>query len=455
MRPLFVLTAALVWALPAAAQAPAAQAPSPGPFRPGAVAASSEGTVSPASVTLSLPDAIARARMYTQQVYSAEIAAKVAHEDSVQAKAALLPSLTEFNQFIYTQPNGTLTGIFVSNDGPHVYNNWAVVHADLYAPAKRADYQRALANEAVARARSEIAARGLISVVVQNYYALVVARRKMANAEQSLREASQFLDITQKLEQGGEAAHADVVKAQIQVEQRQRDLQDAQLAGEKARLAFGVLLFADYGQPFSVVDDLDKGPVLPPMTEIQVMAAKNSPDIRAAQATVEAETHEVASTRGAMLPSLSADYFYGMNANQFAIYDRQHLNNLGSVAQAQLTIPVWTWGAARSRVRQAQLRLQQAHNDLTLTQRQLLANLNSFYLEADSAAMQVASLRHSMELSAESLRLTILRYEAGEAVALEVADAQNTLAQARNAYDDGLVRYRVAVASLQTLTGAF
>jgi hypothetical protein len=36
-----------------------------------------------------------------------------------------------------------------------------------------------------------------------------------------------------------------------------------------------------------------------------------------------------------------------------------------------------------------------------------------------------------------------------------VADAQNTLAQARNAYDDGLVRYRVAVASLQTLTGAF
>ena len=32
-------------------------------------------------------------------------------------------------------------------------------------------------------------------------------------------------------------------------------------------------------------------------------------------------------------------------------------------------------------------------------------------------------------------------------------DAQTTLIQARNAYDDGLVRYRVALAALQTLTG--
>ncbi len=48
-----------------------------------------------------------------------------------------------------------------------------------------------------------------------------------------------------------------------------------------------------------------------------------------------------------------------------------------------------------------------------------------------------------------------MRYQAGECTALEVVDAQTTLAEARNAYDDGLVRYRVALANLQTLTGAF
>jgi outer membrane protein TolC len=58
-------------------------------------------------------------------------------------------------------------------------------------------------------------------------------------------------------------------------------------------------------------------------------------------------------------------------------------------------------------------------------------------------------------LSTESLRLTLLRYTAGEVTVLEVVDAQTTLVQARNAYDDGVVRYRLALANLQTLTGAF
>ena len=63
------------------------------------------------------------------------------------------------------------------------------------------------------------------------------------------------------------------------------------------------------------------------------------------------------------------------------------------------------------------------------------------------------SLRTSLDLATESLRLTTLRYQAGDATALEVVDAQTTLSQARNAYDDGLVRYRVGLATLQTVTG--
>jgi outer membrane protein TolC len=156
-----------------------------------------------------------------------------------------------------------------------------------------------------------------------------------------------------------------------------------------------------------------------------------------------------------MLQVLSFDYFYGMNSGEFAIHTREGLLNLGSVAQAQLNIPLWNWGAARSRVKQAELRSQQARNDLTLTQRELLSNLNTFYLEAEAANAQIATLRRSLQLSGDSLRLTLMRYQAGEVSVLEVVDAQSTVVQARGAFDDGMVRYRVALANLQMLTGAF
>ena len=409
----------------------------------------------PGRLTISLQDALERARANSPQFQSANIAALLAREDRVQSKAALLPSLNYFNQYIYTEGNGTPSGIYVANDGVHIYNSQAQVHGDLYAPGKRADYKRAIAAEAIARARSEVAARGLVVTVVQSYYGLVAAERKLHYAQQSLREARQFFDITQKQEQGGESAHSDVVKAQIQLEQRQRDTQEADLAVEKSRVGLAVLLFPDFQQDFDVVDDLASESKLPAFPEVQTLAARNNPDIRAAQAGVEQEKWGVSSARSGYLPSLSFDYFFGIDGNQFATENRDNERLLGSVVQAQLTIPVWNWGATRSKLRQAQLHLQQAKLDLSTTQRQLLANLNSFFQEAQTAGSQVASLSHSVDLSSESLRLTLLRYTAGEVTVLEVVDAQTTLAQARNAYADGLLRYRIALSDLQTLTGSF
>ena len=57
--------------------------------------------------------------------------------------------------------------------------------------------------------------------------------------------------------------------------------------------------------------------------------------------------------------------------------------------------------------------------------------------------------------SEKNLSLTLLRYQAGEASALEVVDAQSIVADARNAYDDGLTRYRLALANIETLTGRY
>ena len=408
-----------------------------------------------APLRLTLDDALARARANSPEFLRANIDALRAREDTVQAKASLLPSAGYFNQFIYTQPNGAPTGVFISADGTHVYNNQAQAHADIYAPEKMAGYRKAQVAEALAHAKQDIAARGLVATVVMDFYGMASAGRKVANSQQSLRETQQFLDITQKQEKGGEVAHADVVKAQIQVEQRQRETQEAQLALDKARLEFSILLFPDFRQDFTVEDDLDTARALPSFAEIQVMAANNNPDIRAAQAILEMQNWDLKAARAAMLPSVSVDYFFGLNANQYTLHTPEGYRNYGSSAQAQLTIPLWTSGAARSRIRQAELGIQQAKTDLSFAQRQLLADLNSFYRETDTASFQIASLRRSMELSSDSLKLTLEQYEAGESTALEVVDAQTTLADARNGYDDGLVRSRVALADLQTLTGAF
>ena len=408
-----------------------------------------------APLTLTLHDALGRARANSPQLLSAVADAKIAHEDRTQARAALLPTVNYGTQYLYTQGNGTPSGRYIANNAVHEYISQGDIHEVLPASGfELADYRRAAAMEAVAQAKAEVASRGLVVTVVQLYYGLVVAERKYSTAQQADQQAQRFLTITQDLERGGEVAHADVIKAQLQFNQAQRDLQEARLSMEKARLDLAVLLFPDLNQNFGVVDDLDLAPSLPPFEEVQAMAQRQNPDLRAAAAFVRQASLEVSIARSGYLPSLTLDYWYGIDAIHFATRT-EGIPNLGYSAQATLLVPIWNWGATRSKVRQADLRRQQARAQLSLAQRQLLSNLQEFFHEAELARSQVDTLHNSADLAADSLRLTTLRYQGGEATVLEVVDAQNTLRQARNTYDDGRARYRLALSNLQTLTGSF
>jgi outer membrane protein TolC len=253
-----------------------------------------------------------------------------------------------------------------------------------------------------------------------------------------------------------------VLKAQIEAEQQQQAFEEANLAMENARLSLAVLLFPTLDENFTVVDDVDTPAPLPAFGEMQDMAAKQNPDLRVAMEGVREADVQVAAAKGAFLPSFNIETDYGIEANQFALHSVNvefpefgPLPNLGYFITAGVTIPVWDWGTLRSKLHQSETNREQARAELSQTQRGALANLYAAYNEASVAREAVESSRRLSDAALESLRLIGLRYQAGESTALEVVDAQNTLTLARTSYDDAQVRYRVALATLQTFTGTF
>jgi outer membrane protein TolC len=405
-------------------------------------------------VVLTLADALARAKANSPQFQAAVTELGLVREDHYQARAALLPGVDYNNSFIYTQGNGTASGRYIGNNGVHEYISQGVAHEAIGA-AQVLDYQRTAAAHALAKARAEIAARGLNVTVVQAFYGLLAAQTRTLNAERAYSEGQHFLELSQKLEEGGEVAHSDTIKAQIQANDLKRARDESKLAEQNARLLLAVLLFPNFFQDFTLVNDLSATPALPPKNELQDMAAKNNPELQAAFAALAVANKQVGVARAGYMPTLSVDMFYGIDANQFAKRAPDGTQNLGYAGVATLNIPVWNWGATQSRVRQAELLRHQAQVELSAAQRQAVADLQSFYSEAQLAYQQLQVLKQSTELAEQSLRLTNLRYQAGESSALEVVDAQNTLTAAGNNYHDGEARYHLALANLQTLTGAF
>jgi outer membrane protein TolC len=417
------------------------------------VAAQQSAAPVPDPVHLTLQDALDRAKRTSVPYQGAITEARLAHEDKKQAIGGLLPSVNYDNSAIYTQGNGAGNSVkFIANNAVHEYFSLGNVH-EVLDVAGFAEARRASATAAAARARQEIASRGLLVTVVQSYYAALAAQRKLEAVGKAADEGENFLKLTQELEHGGEVAHSDVVKSELQVNDRRRQLQEAKLALLNARLDLAVLIFPDFNDNFELADDLHAVVPLPTLSEVQARAARDNPDIAAALETVKAAGHGVAAARAGYLPTLSLDYFYGIDATHFATRT-DGISNLGSSAVATLNVPIWNWGITQSRVKQAELQRDQTKRELSLAQRKLLAEVQSLYGEAQTASDELRSLERSAELGAESLRLVTLRYKNGESTVLEVVDAQSAAVLSETAYQDGAVRYRLALANLQTLTGA-
>jgi outer membrane protein TolC len=413
----------------------------------------------PASITLE--QAIALARANEPNFAAAAANKRVATLDHSIAQAALLPGVSYHNQVLYTQPNGARNGggpvgsqaapRFIANNAVREYASQGVV-TETFGLQQLTAVSRASAADAVAAAELEIARRGLVATVTGLFYQSLAADRKVEVGRRAAGEAANFTQLTQQRESARESAHADVVKAQLLQQQRDRDLADALLEQQKAHLELGVLLFADPRSAYTLVP----GAVvpLPDRADVDAAAMKLNPELHQALASLRASSLDVTAARAAYLPDLALNFTYGIDAVQFAVNGHEGVKNLGYSAGATLDIPVWDWLSTQHRVRQSEIMRDAAHTALTATQRRLIAQLDESYAEAGTSRDQLQSLDQSVQTATESLRLTRLRYTAGEATVLEVVDAENSLTAAEIAREDGTVRYQLALTNLQLLTGA-
>jgi len=418
-------------------------------------------------LTITFQDAMERARKLDPTLAGAVSDARNAREDRMQSRNSMLPTLTGTSQYLNTQGNGiTPDGRFVTNDGIHVYRDWLILHQDLSPGLLMGTaYTRAKAAEALANAKSEIARRGLAVMVTKTYYGLVSAQRKYAAAQAGLDQAKHFLDIANDLEHQGQGAHSDSIKADVAYRIQKQAFDEARFTMEDTRLSLAVILFPDFNENFTVVDDLDTPPALPSFSEAETMAEKENPDMRVALETARESELDVKLAKTAFLPTLTIDADEGIEANCFGLRCTQSafdpaktngaLPSLGYFLTVTLNVPIWDWGTLRSKLHQAEYKQDAAKAQLSLAQRTAISELYATYDEAMVAHGALEEARRTAELAQESMRLVNLRYQGGASPASEVVDAQTTLVTAQNAFADAQVRYRTLLATLQTFTGKF
>src|SRR5438128_1100288 len=168
------------------------------------------------------------------------------------------------------------------------------------------------------------------------------------------------------------------------------------------------------------------------------------------EAERRAAEQEAKAARAERLPQFT----YSLNGG----FDSQSLRpdvlheHLGLLATVSVTIPIFDWGASRSRQRQARFRAQSFENERALAVRNFTQQFYSAQSQALAAASRYQLLSASVTDAERNVTASLARYRGGEAPFIEVSDSLSTLAAQRAALYQALFDYQSARARLLQLT---
>jgi outer membrane protein TolC len=434
---------------------PAQTTPSPAA---GAQSSQPSGTTTTTAGALPLDEVLRLANAQVSGLRQAQLNERVAAEDVRQAHAAFLPKITTPLDYIYTSPTLSRpageprTQSFIANNAISEYQALLSVAGDVDLSGKlRATLARAQALLDAARAGTQVARRTLEQTTVEAYYGLALAAAERRSAELNLAAAQEFEHITSLLLTGGEVAPVDLTRAQLQTNQRQNELEQARTNESVAQDAVRVLV--GYG-PAREVTATDLSTLVPAPGEVERFTAdmtQRRPELAQFDAERRAAQQDIRIARADRLPQFSYTVNGGFDTD--SIKFPRLKEHTGFSAAVHVVIPIFDWGATRSRERQAQVRLQIAENERAQAVRGFAQQFNSARTQAISAAARITLAATGVRLAQSNLDASIARYRAGEAQIVEVTDAQTTLAAQRLAFFQALFDYQIELARLRQAAG--
>lgn len=411
----------------------------------------------PEPLTLDRAKALALAQ--PSALSQAEIDARIAEEGVTQARAAFLPTLSAPLAYTFTSPlhGPEQHGVpyterppaFVANNGVNEYFLVANAAGEIDVNGRlRAELDQRRAELARAEAAALVARRGVVSAVTESFYGLALAHAKRRIAADAVAAAEDFLRLTKLMLEGGEVAEVDTIRARVDVAARRDELLQAEAAERSAAETLNALT----GQQFGIVPDvesLDRALPLPnEVSGLTAEAVAKRPELAALDAEARAAEAAARAAHAERLPSLS--YSVSAGVDDTAI---EPSRDLGAAAVVSLNVPIFNWGASKSRQREAELRREQAEQARRIAERQYAQAFFSARAETEAAAARVRLLASSVADALRALDISMLRYRAGEASMLEVTDARATLATQRAAYYQAIFDYRITLDHLRLAVG--
>jgi outer membrane protein/protease secretion system outer membrane protein len=378
-------------------------------------------------------------------IRASRAAADSGRERLPQARAGLMPQVSanagrNFNDLNSTSPNilGALTTI---NDKYFSDTKAVQLRQPLVNMQRWQQFEQAKSLVAESEATLDRDLQNLVVRVAGAYFEYLMADEQLELVLAQKKMYTALVDAAKKGLTAGSGTRTDIDDAQARLDMASAQELEARQNQDQTRRQLEVLI----NQPVGSVAKLNVpalklvGPQPANLDEWTLKAEKNSPEMKAMQARLDAARREVSKSQAGHLPTLDAiaQWSNSGSENITRINSRYENKSIG----LQLNVPLYSGGYVTSTIRQAVAEQTRAEESLEALRRDLGVRVHKEYRGVSEGVMRVRALEQAVRSAEQMMMSTQMSLKAGSRTQLDVLNAQQQytlalrdLAQARFIY---------------------
>lgn len=378
-------------------------------------------------------------------IRASRAAADSGRERLPQARAGLMPQVSasagrNFNSLDTTTPN-ILGELGTTNDKYFSDNKTVQLRQPLMNMQRWLQFEQAKSMVAETEATLDRDLQNLVVRVAGAYFEHLMADEQLELVLAQKKMYTALVDAAKKGLAAGSGTRTDIDDAQARLDMASAQELEARQNQDQTRRQLEVLI----NQPVGSVAKLNvaalklEGPVPANLDEWTLKAEKNSPEMKAMQARLDAARREVSKSQAGHLPTLDAiaQWSNSGSENITRINSRYENKSIG----LQLNVPLFSGGYVNSTIRQAVAEQTRAEETLEALRRDLGVRVHKEYRGVSEGVMRVRALEQAVRSAEQMMKSTQMSLKAGSRTQLDVLNAQQQytlalrdLAQARFVY---------------------
>ena len=390
-------------------------------------------------------------------IRASRASADAGREKLPQARAGLLPQISASasrnnNNLDSTSPN-LLGNPVTTNDQYFSDSKTLQLRQPLVNMQRWLQFEQAKSMVAETEATLDRDLQNLVVRVAGAYFEFLMADEQLELVLAQKKMYTALVDAAKKGLAAGSGTRTDIDDAQARLDMASAQELEARQNQDQTRRQLEVLI----NQPVGSVAKLNVpalklvGPQPANLDEWTLKAEKNSPEMKAMQARLDAARREVSKSQAGHLPTLDAiaQWSNSGSENITRINSRYENKSIG----LQLNVPLYSGGYVNSTIRQAVAEQTRAEESLEALRRDLGVRVHKEYRGVSEGVMRVSALEQAVRSAQQMLMSTQMSLKAGSRTQLDVLNAQQQYTLALRDLAQARLIYLMSKVKLASLAG--